>query len=80
MSKNESDQKRRRGGQPGNQNAKKHGFYTKGGRRRIEEADAFLEDCNALLNGMAVGDFTELREMIASRLGRASHSEGRGFR
>ena len=78
MSINESGQKRKRGGQPGNQNARKHGFYTKEGRRKIEEVDAFLEDCNAILRGMASGDFSELRGILASRLSKEQPRDGLG--
>ncbi len=69
MDKNESQTKRRRGGQPGNQNARKHGFYTKDGRRKIEESEAFLEDCRAFLDGIATGDFSKARKLIAERYG-----------
>ena len=55
MEKNESRKKRRRGGQPGNQNALKHGFYTEQGRRRIEATDALLKDCRELLEHIAAG-------------------------
>ena len=37
MSKNESKEKKRRGGQPGNQNAVKHGLYSKAAREEKEE-------------------------------------------
>lgn len=53
MEKNDSQKKRSRGGQPGNTNALKHGFYTEQGRRRIEETDALLKDCRELLEHIA---------------------------
>jgi hypothetical protein len=53
MSENESTEpKRKRGGQPGNKNALKHGFYTDGGRKRLEEVDALIRDCRELLQNI----------------------------
>mgnify|MGYP000143737189 CR=1 FL=1 len=37
MSKNEPREKKRRGGQPGNRNAVKHGLYSKAAREEKEE-------------------------------------------
>lgn len=62
MDKNESGAIRKRGGQPGNQNARKHGFYTTDGRRRIEDMDGLIRDCHALLRAIKEGDYRALEE------------------
>jgi uncharacterized protein YjcR len=55
MSQNESAQKRKRGGQPGNKNAVTHGFYTEGGKKRFEQVDALIQDCHTLLKEIGKG-------------------------
>lgn len=53
MSENESvTTRRKRGGQPGNKNALKHGFYTDGGRKRLEDVDALIRDCRESLQNI----------------------------
>jgi hypothetical protein len=42
--------KRKRGGQPGNTNAKRHGFYTKGGKKDWEAMDKIIMECKELLS------------------------------
>jgi hypothetical protein len=59
MSGNESSKhkrKRKRGGQPGNVNAVRHGYYSREGRRRFQEMDALIRDCYELLNRLVDGD------------------------
>jgi hypothetical protein len=55
MSQNESAQKRKRGGQPGNKNAVTHGFYTEGGKKRFEQVDALILSCHTLLKAIKEG-------------------------
>jgi len=62
MDKNESRPTRKRGGQPGNQNARKHGFYTADGRKRIEDMDELIQDCRALLQAIMEGDYHAIQE------------------
>ena len=62
MEKNESKPIRKRGGQPGNQNARKHGFYTIDGRKRIEDMDELIQDCRALLQAIKEGDHHAIQE------------------
>ncbi len=50
-------EKRKRGGQPGNQNARKHGAYSRCGRRRIRDADALIGECMSLIAAIDEGVF-----------------------
>lgn len=57
MRDNETKRKGRgRGGQPGNSNAQKHGFYSKGGKRRFEEVDSLVRDCHKFLGMLVDGN------------------------
>lgn len=67
MEKNESKPMRKRGGQPGNQNARKHGFYTQDGRKRLEDMDALIRDCQDLLEALTDGDHSRLQRIGTSR-------------
>lgn len=42
------NEKRKPGGQPGNQNARKHGFYTKASKETLKEMAAITEEYKKL--------------------------------
>ena len=64
-------EKRKRGGQPGNQNAKKHGAYSQDGRGRIEEADALIEECQSLIKAIDKEDFHAFECLVLNKTGGA---------
>jgi hypothetical protein len=66
MSQNESAQKRKRGAQPGNSNAVKHGFYTEGGKKRFEQVDALIQDCYTLLK--EIGKERDVKSQFKSNI------------
>jgi len=66
MDKNESGPIRKRGGQPGNQNARKHGFYTADGRKRIQDMDGLIRDCEAFVKAIEEEDYRELHRMVSA--------------
>lgn len=76
MAENEHIPKRRRGGQPGNQNAVKHGFYSRGGRRRLEDIDALVRDCHALLKVINDGDFSDLQNLSFNMISNNGNFKG----
>lgn len=63
----EKSGKRKRGGQPGNQNAKKHGAYSQDGRGRIEEADALIEECQSLIKAIDKEDFHVFERLVLNK-------------
>jgi hypothetical protein len=65
MKKNETNVKRKRGGQQGNQNALKHGFYTRGTKGCHEQANALIMNCHQLLNRLSSGDLDNVRGLIS---------------
>ncbi len=53
---------RKRGGQPGNKNAVKHGFYTKTGKERFQQIDDLVRDCHSLLDAIIRQRDTEVSD------------------
>lgn len=62
MARNECS-KRKRGGQPGNKNAVKHGFYTKTGKERFQQVDDLVRDCHALLKAISGQKDTDVSDV-----------------
>jgi hypothetical protein len=59
---NECHKLKRKGGQPGNHNALKHGFYTKNGKQRFQEINSLLSDCKLLLEKISSGEEIDLSQ------------------
>ena len=67
----EKSGKRKRGGQPGNQNAKKHGAYSQDGRGRIEEVNALIEESQSLIGAVDKEDFHAFECLVLNKTGGA---------
>jgi hypothetical protein len=68
MRRNEC-KKKKRGAQPGNSNAVKHGFYTEGGKKRFEQVDALIQDCHTLLK--EIGKERDVKSQFKSNIFRS---------
>lgn len=56
------DLMRKRGGQPGNANARKHGFYAQDGKRNWAEMDKMILECRKILKSIGTLELTTTYE------------------